>query len=379
MKQTRCSLCEGRIADGRCQECGMYYRQIQGRYYLNENRNNGETGRQNKYSEKTEEYSPKTAARTESTVRKSEAQKTRNRNGMEPVRRERPVRRTSHQSGEGKSKVTAGTIIYFIVVLVIAGVTLLNRIGKEKYEQYGEFVESADEPASVDADQLVEEAVEEETDAEDIYEWVQAEIPEEGSEFGIDLTAGRYVVGRHLPEGIYRLEASEDVYAMYLNLQDEENFIYHTWWMEDYVTEENLYEVEDIRLYNGAVLTVRGPGAVSLQTSNAQMDEMQAAEQNPLTEEIQVTSQTMTAGEDFPAGVYDAELRKGSGTLMVVDEEDIHDRYYFSLSEHYDSQTFRNLVLTPGMQVYQEDYKEGETVLKLVPSKEIFSDGTEED
>lgn len=333
MKQTRCSLCEGRIADGRCQECGMYYRQIQGRYYLNENRNNGETGRQNKYSEKNEEYSP---------------------------------------------KVTAGTIIYFIVVLVIAGVTLLNRIGKDRYEEYGEFVESADEPASVDVTQLVEEAVEEETDAEDIYEWVQAEIPEEGSEFGIDLTAGRYVVGQHLPEEIYRLEASEDVSAMYLNLQDEENFIYYTWWMEDYVTEENLYEAEDIRLYNGAVLSVGGPGEVSLRTSNAQIDEMQEAEKNPLTEEIQVTSQTMTAGEDFPAGVYDAELRKGSGTLMVVDEQDIHDRYYFSMGVDY-GQVFRNLVLSPGTQVYQEDYKEGETVLKLVPSKEIFSDGTEED
>lgn len=377
MKQIRCSLCEGRIADGRCQECGMYYRQIQGRYYLNENRNNGETGRQNKYSEKIEEYSPKTAARTESTVRKSEAQKARNRNGMESVRKERPVRRASHQQGDGKSKASAGTIIYFIIVLLIAGVTLLNRIGKDRYEEYGEFVESADEAASGDAVQMVEEAAEEETDAEDIYEWVQAEIPEEGSEFGINLTAGRYVAGQHLPEGIYRLGAAEDVSAMYLNLQDEENFIYHTWWMEDYVTEENLYEAEDIRLYNGAVLTVRGPGEVNLQTSNAQMDEMQEAEKNPLTEEIQVTSQTMTAGEDFPAGVYDAELRKGSGTLMVVDEQDIHDRYYFSMGVDY-GQAFRNLVLPPGTQVYQEDYKEGETVLKLVPSKEIFPDGKQE-
>lgn len=83
MKQTKCSLCEGRIVDGRCQECGMYYRQIQGRYYLNENRNNSETDRRDKYSEKTKEYSP---------------------------------------------KASAGTIIYFIIVLLIAGVTLLNRI-----------------------------------------------------------------------------------------------------------------------------------------------------------------------------------------------------------------------------------------------------------
>lgn len=38
MEQTKCSVCGGRIVNGRCQDCGMYYPSEMGRYYLNEMR-----------------------------------------------------------------------------------------------------------------------------------------------------------------------------------------------------------------------------------------------------------------------------------------------------------------------------------------------------
>lgn len=38
MEQTKCSVCGGRIVNGRCQDCGMYYPNETGRYYLNEMR-----------------------------------------------------------------------------------------------------------------------------------------------------------------------------------------------------------------------------------------------------------------------------------------------------------------------------------------------------
>ena len=38
MEQTKCSVCGGRIVNGRCQDCGMYYPSETGRYYLNEMR-----------------------------------------------------------------------------------------------------------------------------------------------------------------------------------------------------------------------------------------------------------------------------------------------------------------------------------------------------
>lgn len=38
MKTKKCCICEGRIADGRCVDCGMPYRNDEELYHLNENR-----------------------------------------------------------------------------------------------------------------------------------------------------------------------------------------------------------------------------------------------------------------------------------------------------------------------------------------------------
>ena len=36
----RCHICDGQVVNGRCRDCGMYYPAEEGRYYLNEMREN---------------------------------------------------------------------------------------------------------------------------------------------------------------------------------------------------------------------------------------------------------------------------------------------------------------------------------------------------
>lgn len=363
MKQIRCSVCDGRIAEGRCQECGMYYRQIRGRYYLNETRPEDGPVRKREAADKVTADQRRTADRTPAGQRNSAEKRTAGNFGN--TRAKDSYRQVRQQNEGNRKKISAGTIIY-IIFLAAAIVFIFFNLIREQSQSQTEY----DSGDTVDlTDIMVEEA-----ENRDIYEWVNEQIPEEGDQHEAVLTAGRYVIGQHLPEGIYQAEAAQDADSMQLSLQDAENFIYHTWWVDEYENGEGGYEFGDLRFYDGAVLTIKGSGTVTLRTHNAQMEKQQTAEANPLTEEVQVTDQILTAGEDFEAGVYDAQILEGVGKLILTDEEGFKDNYYLYADDSYGGKIFRNLIISSGVQVCMENYStEGANII-LIPSEEIFAD-----
>ena len=75
--------------------------------------------------------------------------------------------------------------------------------------------------------------------------------------------------------------------------------------------------IKDIRLYEGATLTITSKDIITLKSKNAQDLDM-AVEANPLTEGVELASgETKTAGVDFAPGIYDVELTSGYGIVEV--------------------------------------------------------------
>lgn len=200
------------------------------------------------------------------------------------------------------------------------------------------------------------------------YESVEREISKEGSEEEYLLHRGDYVVGIHIPEGNYTAEG-DDPLGM-IQVEDPANGIYLYESMEE---SENGY-LDDLWLYKGAHVIVETESAVRFSTENAQLSDMYGVE-NPLTETVQITGdKTLEAGKDFAPGIYDLEVKEGSGTLEVVFcreegdayEESVVREIYFSEGEYTE---YKNLVLAPGIKLM---FEEAQSVsLKLAPSGKI--------
>lgn len=164
------------------------------------------------------------------------------------------------------------------------------------------------------------EAVEE----TDPYEFVQRELASEGEAFSIVLEPGEYLAGFSLPEGNYTVFLEEGSGTVIVN--DEENLI-HIW--QSMGTEEEFGEVdqwEDVRVYQGAEIEVTGDVRVRFETDSGQLDGMASMHENPLTEDVLLKKGTeLTAGEDFPAGIYD--LKSMGEWTSVLYKVPLHTDY----------------------------------------------------
>ena len=139
----------------------------------------------------------------------------------------------------------------------------------------------------------------------DPYAYVTRELSADGETYSEQLAQGNYIVGTHIPEGTYIVEGDGESFFS-LTVEDKENSIY----MYESVDEETV-KVEDVRLYAGAEVSVSGEGYLRFSADNAQTGQM-SSQPNPLTESVRIgAEETMTAGGDFPAGVYDVKAVSG--------------------------------------------------------------------
>lgn len=196
----------------------------------------------------------------------------------------------------------------------------------------------------------------------DPYEWVAEELPEEGEEEEYTLLQGSYVVGVHIPAGNYEAETEQDY--DWVKVTDWENGIF----LFEYEEKSGGNYLDDLRLFNGALVEIGEYGPVRLRTSNAQVSDMQGIA-NPLTEGCEITGGVeLRAGKDFPAGVYDAELDKGNGmvelTVYYEDEEQDTKRYSFDSEE---GRFCKNIVIPEGAKLVCDEGMQ----LRLTPSEQI--------
>ena len=141
--------------------------------------------------------------------------------------------------------------------------------------------------------------------------------------YSITLEQGEYVVGVHIPEGVYTATGDGWIYV-----KDQDKILRLS---------ENLdagVEIKNIRLYNGELVLVSNYDELcTLTTSNAQKLEYPLLE-NPLEEgSIQVHDGAI-AGEDFEPGVYNLYV---TGEFYMFDI-DIKD----SMADGY-TDTIRNI------------------------------------
>lgn len=396
MGKTKCSLCEGLIINNRCTECGMYYREDSKRYYLNVRRSQEEPIVLNEEPEHEKQYrlleeEKKKTQKTIEKYRKSdlswgkyESIKPKEKPGGAKSDKANPDKTytaksyTTGKTASGKKKQTAkkesniwGLALSLLIFIGGAAGVLFDQIKEEHTEKiYSE--EAIAEPVY---DEDVFEYEDSDYEDVDIYEYAPYSLDIAGESFTARLEAGTYRVGQQLPEGIYTASTADE--WIYLYLSDTGNSIYGSWYMDinDTGAEgEEKYQAYDIRLYQGAVIEIEGDGELILVTHNAQMGKMLEGERNPILDEIdeiRLGEETLTAGKDFPAGVYDVQMVNGDYAILNHESEELGTAwYYLDMEDSYIADGRRNVRIEEGDRVWVDmEYSREDTEVVLTPAE----------
>ena len=389
-------MCGGKLTDGYCPACGLDNTKIHRKHYhLNESYSvekiNGDERKASKKCEEKKEQVSKTAGwntprpvESPQNTGKQPAQSPQN-TGKQPTQSPQNARKQPAQNFQNKGTQNAKPPLqprqalrngqrYPAPSVPVSGkvVTAVSVIGVAAIVA-GFIAEYVPHNPTYTNDIYQSETFSQydyENEDIDPYELVERELSETGEYYETELEKGEYLIGVHLPEGVYTAKLSEGSGSF--NLDDFENGIY-LW--QAFGTEEEYDEVEmleDIRLYTGARITVDDGVVLQMVTKNAQTEQMETMA-NPLTETVSLKKdETLTVGEDFLAGVYDISDAAGWAVLRCkVPDEDYEDGFYeksYWLSEDERDNIYRNIYLAEGMEITAE-----ESGLLLTPSETIGS------
>ena len=201
----------------------------------------------------------------------------------------------------------------------------------------------------------------------DPYASLDKENPESGDEAEYELSSGTYIVGLHIPAGDYKAVVQYDFDAV--QVSDYENGIY----LYEYAGQDEENYLDDLRLFDHAILTISSETSVTLKTENAQPLSVNGIA-NPVIDSYEITdSRIRTAGVDFAAGIYDLELLEGTGAInLVIYAEDGNEYSYESIylgEDQSDGKEYKYMVIPENTQITCE---EGMRLI-MTPSETIES------
>ena len=366
----RCQLCGGKLSNNVCTECGLDNSKSDA-MYEQEKSSCKEEALTHVHGDHEDPYAGKTLIKAEQKrVHSEKAKKQKNTN--QTVSSYSMNQAGTLKKKQGKKGGTIGVLIAILGIAATLMSTVLDNCGGESYETESQPKYSWEE--------------ESEEVWTDPYEYATRELSETGEYYETTLTAGVYKCGVHIPEGNYYVRIDSGSGRMVLD--DEENSIYLEYEMstvedmpeetvvenedgtEIYLGEDYMTEVMDVRIYEGAILEIEDQAVLFFQTDNAQMNLTSMA--NPITGSWELAD-SFTAGEDLPAGVYDATCIKGAGIFDY--EIDRGDEFYsyegklIGTGASGFTETIKNIVLPEGTTVTIE----GMTV-QLTPSEIIESE-----
>ena len=107
----RCHICDGQVVNGRCRDCGMYYPAEEGRYYLNEMREN-EKPVKSSSPEKVNELNKKVNLSEQYKEQKKQSD-------QEEKKRKEAYRKLSGDKKSGKSVMLPTLLILVSLVLAL--------------------------------------------------------------------------------------------------------------------------------------------------------------------------------------------------------------------------------------------------------------------
>lgn len=356
----RCQLCGGKLKNNICVECGLDNSKNDDMYTMEKRECEREslTHTHNEYENpiagKTMTEEARERAKEAIRRRMKEQKKSAKKNKKAGTYQSSSQYTVSNKTkSKGKTKTVFGvTIIILVTIAKIAG-TVFDEVRDNSYEETYSWHEE-------DYNVEIEET--------DPYEYVTRELSETGELYEVILTAGLYKAGVHIPEGNYSITLESGEGSLVLN--DEENSIYQSYYFgETDEFEENVEQVEDFRVYNGAIIEVVDQAVLHFKSENAQTV---ASIPNPMTESATL-SDGFTVGEDIPAGVYDVKCLEGSGIFdYEIDHGDGYTSYEGKLIGFENSSftgELKNIVLPEGTKVEILDM----TVM-LTPSEVIESE-----
>lgn len=278
-----CSLCGGKLKDGICTECGMDNRKSDEAYKSVLNQNDCANM---KFSHVHEDGKAQNYERPRmNQTRKPEEGKAQDK-GAAPYSTAYTPR--TFTQGQKKGKKSIGLIL--ILGLVVAGIVFMLVNGMSNV--------SVKEPTEeIWDDDFLKEDEDTFQNNDEQFAGADGNLNEDGESWEEELMAGMYVVGIDIPEGEYTLTGKEGssygVFDKGHSISDNRRF-----------GEEDVYQVKNVELFQGAVVCVDGLYPVNFSTKNAQIQDMGTRETNPLTESYEFLG-TAVAGEDFPEGTYD--------------------------------------------------------------------------
>ena len=352
MFRRECSLCGGKLRGTICTECGLDNSKNDSNYRTSSSHSGFE--RMTHVHDRFDPFAGKTLTKEQKKdMRNAMASRTQQMSkpsGSYKYAEVTDMRRSQPHKKKGNLGKVIG-ILWIIFILVGALVTVID------YVSVGDA--SWAEP--------VPDYEYEEVEVYDPYEDAQYDLPETGEMVKEVLSAGEYIGGVHISEGTYSVMVVEGT-GNY-NLVSEEHGIY----IYEGVAEEQYDEIitDDLRIYEGAKLTVSESVVVQLYSENAS-SAMETME-NPNTKSFTVQDE-FVVGEDVIPGVYDVYGVAGAGILdFTVEFEDGYSAYGCAIVGEEGNAfsyptVYKNLVLPEGAVAQLDDM-----TVELVPS-EIIKD-----
>ena len=366
----KCSLCGGRVVNGRCEECGMpippehtytlrgesaHYHRVNGEDVLHRVRPTGSRPKVEGYDDE------------ERTAHVHESGTDRHNAPRPAVRTARVAHHIEAPSRRRRSANVAWLIIVVALFLILPmlQVLLQREIGSSVSEPVPEFSE--------------EQAIEADSNA---YDDLRGTVPAAGADWDGDLTAGLYTVGQDLPEGTYTIQCAESNTSIDLHIVSDEYGveIYEDLSSNGYDAIDS--ERDDVSLPTGTVLFLSGNGTLYFHSSNAQVDALPTeTAPNPLVSDAAYTlsdsddSLYLLVGEDIEPGVYDVTCTAGTGYFSFVLPMENTRTMYCSAWLYGDPDyvdTLRHITLTEDTEVTLSNYSDMDFTVTLTPSETVY-------
>lgn len=358
----RCELCDGKIVNGRCVECGMDYTRRKNRYHLNENCDDYDRNAR-KINDAYEETlrgknEPKKGKKEKTTLNgKASAKPNAQRKDEWAFEKVFSEKKVNSQKSPGKNtgkKSSAKGNKLATVVLVISVISVFSGF-------IGELLE--------DSSDSTEYVYSEDVNIAQEYDEDLPEMPKTGFDAGFELLSyGCYIAGVDIPAGTYTFTNMEEDTSAAVMIDQPEYGLYGDYYLDEKES------VEGIRLYDGGRLWIDAGAMIYCECINAQSDTMHAWEGDTgvyvavSAEEEEETEYIV--GEDIAPGRYTVRYEgEGTSVLSIRTQTDTNDEYFSLSCAKYspESTQYMGLVLKEGDIVYIQKYGSDEAMAEFMP------------
>lgn len=372
----RCTLCGGKLDSRKvCTECGLNNSKSEKNYKINKSSCDGMPMTHVHEEDACQSPGELAKQRTYQSVKVPTVKTDRKADSLPGSYRQKesiPKQKSMTAKPDRKQKRAgwAAKITTAFVILSIAG-TVIGSLAEEIDINLPVWPEG--ENVELDPYELLEENGE--------------ELPEEGEYAEFELTSGKYIVGVHIPAGKYSASMSYEYDSIQVNDRERAIFLY------EYPAKEGVDYLDDLRLFEGALVEITAEESVILETENAQSVQN---EENPLTQSYEFEGEIeKIAGVDFEPGVYDIYVDEGYGMvgIGINDDEEAGENLEEDYEEDYEENdytteniyvgngsakgaAYRNVIIPKGakLTMKNESYDDEEGFkITLSPSPQIAS------